>query len=393
LKYETNKIHHELFPECPEEVLDKIPEDSLTKNLYTKELLGKISAKTKDKFSPVMITLGTDGFKELYGYYSSELEKDLGNKKNENDLLEAKSYYDMELILDKYYYYFKKDYYKDRRSKEKAFYFYKLDEQKLIYIDGITMFSRLCYKYISRFSQYSRANEPLYTDYFSKQSLFSIVKYTLSKKGIHGFYTLLIPQSQIHPASILRYAKSKIDSDVIMTTENKNGKSELNQNDNGFEYRFNFSSIFKNHVNVFKKLRKIDKTFILNKQIKLSIDYPNEYIVLGKINIAVKILAVLATLFYIALAIIFKEYLPSRNIKLSRKLIYVLSIIIILPILGIGILTLTLSHNLDELVDISVSKNLHNSLENYALIDNEISTRIFSSIIEMKKKNKTKFST
>ena len=38
LKSEINKIHKELFPLCPEEVLDKIPEDSFTKKLYTKDL-------------------------------------------------------------------------------------------------------------------------------------------------------------------------------------------------------------------------------------------------------------------------------------------------------------------------------------------------------------------
>ena len=384
LKSEINKIHFELFPKCTEEVLDKIPEDSLTKNLYTKELLNKIVAKTKDKFAPIMITLGTEGFKELYGYYCPNLKKELEN--NEKSILEAKSFFDMKLIIEKYYYYFKKDYYIDRSSREKAFYFYQLDEHRLKYVDGNDIYSKLCYKYISRFSQYSRTNEPLYTDYFSKQSLFSIVKYTLSKKGIHGFYTLLIPQSQIHPGSMLEYAKSKIDSDVSITIENKKDKLEINQNDNGFEYRFNFSSTFKNHVNLFKKLRGIDKTFILNKQIKLSINYPNEYIIFSKINIATKVLTLLAILFYIVLIFIFKEYFQFKNINLSRKLIYVLSIIILLPILGIGFLNFSLLYNLDELVDISVSKNLHNSLENYALIDNEITTRIFSSIIEMKKK-------
>ena len=73
LKSEINSIHQELLPNCPDEIIKQIPDESYTKSLYTPELLDKIVKKTADRFNPIMITLGTQDFKELYGYYLGDI--------------------------------------------------------------------------------------------------------------------------------------------------------------------------------------------------------------------------------------------------------------------------------------------------------------------------------
>ena len=338
-----------------------------------------------------MITLGTQDFKELYGYYSPELARDLVkyNEKglplnqNQDELLKGKSYFDMDSITDKYSYYFNKN-----LTKDKIYYLYKLRKLRdkvLNKEEYNSYYSKPCYKYISRFCNYKRFSEPLYTDYFSKQLLYSIVKYTMSSKGIHGFYTLLIPQSYIDPESIIKFGISKHASDVKIQLEDKAESADISPTNTGFKYILFLPTNIKNHINVYKTLRDIDKTYLLNQQVTFSIDYPKEFILFEKINLIVIIIAIIAVLLYIICAIIIQKYSFRLHIVLTQKLIFILSIIMFLPITGIGILSIIMSYNLDELIDINVRNDLHNSLENYSLLEKEILTRRFVSIIELKK--------
>lgn len=376
LKSEFKKIHAELIPEFPEDITEKIPEDSITRNLYNKELLNKLIDKTVNRFSPIMINLGTENFKELYGYFSPKLEKDLQNETNKNELLDAKSFFDIEKGVKDYYYFFNKEL--DLTTPNK---FFELKEQNI----GYSQYYLMLYRYISRFSEYRKENT-LYTDYFSKQSLFSISKFTMSPKGIHGFYSLLIPQSRINPDSVYDFAISQHDSEVKISLGENTKTYEINQTSKGFEYPINFSSKFKNHVNTFKRLTGIDKSSKINKQIIFSIDYPQEYIYLELINTSLNNLTFLSIILYLLFILILKNYYKKTNIDLTKKLVCILSIIMLTPTIGLGIFSLITFQKLDNLIDINASKDLHNSLENYFLLDNEIMARRFSSVLEMKKR-------
>ncbi|MBP5471022.1 MAG: hypothetical protein J6Z11_17470, partial [Candidatus Riflebacteria bacterium] len=83
LNSEFSDIHSKLFPDCPEEILDKIPDDSYTKSLYTKETLDKLVSLIKDRYSPVIVTLSNQDIKDIYAYFSPKLEEDI--EKNSED--------------------------------------------------------------------------------------------------------------------------------------------------------------------------------------------------------------------------------------------------------------------------------------------------------------------
>ena len=59
LKEEFDKIHAELFPEFPNEIITGIPDDSELKKLYNEELLNKLITKIKDRYNPIAITVIT----------------------------------------------------------------------------------------------------------------------------------------------------------------------------------------------------------------------------------------------------------------------------------------------------------------------------------------------
>ena len=381
LKSEINKIHRELLPNCPEDITEKALDDTFSKNLYTKELLNKLIDKTVKRFTPIMITLGTEDFKDFYGYYSPSLEKDLQNEINKNKLLNAKSFFDMDNIKQTYFYFFGKELPDNKLNKynELLIYLQKHKNRNKPYL--LTLYS-----YISRFTNYNDKSETIYTDYFSKQSLFSICKYTISPKGIHGFYTFLIPQSSINPDSVYEYAVSKHEPDIKISLDNRTKTYEINKNSKGFEYIVNFSSNFKNHIKLFKRLTGQNNSSLQNKQIIFSIDYPQEYIYLKIINTSLNYLSFIAIILYFIFIIILKKYYKKTNLSLTKKLVYILSIIILTPTIGIGIFSLITFQKINNLIDINVSKDLHNSLENYYLLDNEITARRFSSVIEMKKR-------
>lgn len=378
LNSEFDNIHSNLFPDYPKEILDGIPEDSFINTLYSEETLNKLVATIKDKYFPILVTLCNQDVRNTYAYCSPQLEKDLKNNsvfENEKSVfLSSKTYLDSILINLKYYYVFNKD--------PRNIIFEKLVKLNLPKRNYYT----LCYKYISRFCVYNKNNR-YYTDYYNKQILYSIVKTTLSSKGIHGFYTCLIPESHIDPELILESAIRKQNPNLLTKIElvDNQQKTEVTTTENGVEYVLKFPTSYISHVNAYKRLRGIDKTFIINNKLKIKADYPENLIFFDKINKITKFLAYIITLFYVLFyfKIINSHY--YLNINLSNKLVIILSILLFLPISGSALLSLIISNKINEVVDLYLNKSLHNNLESLNLLDKENNLKRYSTIVEMKK--------
>ena len=381
LNEEFDRIHRELFPEFPEELIPGIPDDSELKKLYNEELLNKLIKKTKEKYNPIAITVASQDFNDIYSYYCPKLEKELEANNEKEVFLEAKSFLEMMRIRDRYKYNFFK--FLDGEKVK----LYSKSEKKLI--DNklkFTHFFPICFKYISRFKSYNRNETPIYTDYFEKQNLYPIIKSTISKNTIHGYYSILVPQKHIDPEEILESVLRNKEPNINIELDNNYREPEIINNHNTLSYNMIYPTDFINHIYAFKRLTNIDKTFLLNKQLKLNINFPNEYFHLEMINKGIKVLVLIATLLFIILSIKYIQNKLLFKIRLSKKLLFILIFIIFLPISGIGVLTFIISHNLNEIIDINVKKNLHNSLESYFMLQNEIFTRRLSSIFEIKKR-------
>ncbi|MBR4329304.1 MAG: hypothetical protein IKP71_05575, partial [Candidatus Riflebacteria bacterium] len=242
LKIEFDKIHSQLIPELPNEIVEGYPEDSFINNIYNKDFANKLFKLTVKRFSPIIITVANNNFEEIYSYLSPELERKLIIEKNK--LLDAKVFFDYNYLNRKAEHYFNKNI-----DFSPYITFLMLNQYNEPYQEYL-------YDYISRFRSYELY--PMYTDYFQNQILYQIFKFTISRKGIHGYYSLLIPQSQIDPDSIIKEALSNNDKEICIQLKNNKSPTKLIETEDGLDYYLNLTTDFISHINAFNKLNNTD---------------------------------------------------------------------------------------------------------------------------------------
>ena len=375
LKSEFDKIHAKLIPDFPQEIVTGIPDNKYINSLYSEKLFEKLKSLTIDEFKPILVIMGTYNLK-LFHYLSPELEKQI-KETNEKDLEHipaSKAYIDYDIIT---HIYTGIDY------KYNVSHRFPLGENEFRYFT----------RYISRYRDIKRHLSPIYTDYFGEQTLYPILKGTFSHKGFHGYYSLIIPQRQIDPDSIIKSAITKFDNSInielIKNPEKENPEikiSEIQKDDNGLWYVLTPPTDFTNHIKEYKILGGDKRDYLLDQKIKISLNYPQELEILEKINSYSYISAFILTLLYIAFSIFFITNKKKPDIKITPKLICILSIILLLPIIGIGLLIWISSQNLNTLIDDNVSKSLHNTIEKHYMLNEENKLRRLSSIFELKRK-------
>ena len=378
---EITKIHEDLFPDFKEEVTDKILDDSFAQNLYTKETFDKLINLTKEKFAPIFISFSTNNLEQNYAYFSPKLENDIedvlmkesGNnsinelkeklEEEKRTLLNAKVDEDAQYLIE----HFKRNFNSNRYDN-----LIKAVKKDLLY------------KYISRFKNYKYYTKTYYTDYFEKQLIYSVSKYSFSKKGIHGYYSLIIPQSQIDPEAIIESAIKRNSTDEITIKrepEPENIKDLtvdlMSETNDGFEYIVLFPTFLKNFITA--------NSHLYNSSFKISINYPKKLKQLGIINLSAFLLTITLVLTYIYYSIRIYNNKYRITINLTRKLILVLSAIILLPIIGVGLLTYISSQKFTKIIDNNVFQNLSNEIDNVVTINNENNQRQLSEIFELKK--------
>jgi class 3 adenylate cyclase len=375
LQSEFDKIHSLLLPDFPQTIIYGIPDDSYMTTLYSESLNKKLLDLTVKNFSPIIITFATNNFEKIYPYYSPKLYEDLKSNNEEQIFLDAKIYFDYQVIYRMVEHFFNKNF-------EFSPYITRIRTDK-----SPKNYEIFTYKYLSKFNNYDRNLTPMFTDYYQNQTLYPIIKYTISKIGIHGYYSLLIPQSSIKPDSIINNILLNQPENIKIQLKKNKENTKFNETENGLEYCLNFTTDFISHVNAYNRLRGIkNKNNILDNQFKISIDYPKELINLYNLKIISYFLSVLISLLYLCLSTIVFKKKKSFHLLITPKLICILSIIIILPIGGIGLSTWMSAQNLNELIDHNVSQCLNNELNNYSTINEEINLRFFSFNLEMKKK-------
>ena len=376
LKSEFIKIHSELLPDLPNNILEGIPEDSYINTIYDETLFNKLKKLTIEKYTPIIITFATNNFDKIYSYFTPKLENDLNKENEKEQLIKSKVFFDYELI---------EKYFKNSFDKFENYspYIIKVKTERSHHV-----YERYCYKYITRFNSYNRNLNSMYTDYYQNQTLYPIFRYTISKKGIHGYYSLLIPQSCINPVSIINNILLNPIKDIDIKFIKSNNPSKIIETKEGIDCCYlNLTTDFINHLNSFQRLNKIyNKSKLLEYQFIITPIFPEDLIRLEYLTTISFYFSIFISLLYIFIA--FTIIKSKRNIHLliTHKLIFILSIIIILPITGIGISSWMSFNNLKDLIDYNVSQSLNNELNNYNTINQEVNLRYLSFILEMKRK-------
>lgn len=379
IKNEFTKIHTELLPDFPDEVINGIPDKTYINSLYNEKLFQKLLEKTKERFAPIIVLMGTNNFEKIFYYFSPELEKAFESSSDRIDLFCTKASYDNEIVNDRRQQFFSND---KVLISDKFFLKHYYDE--LTHNED----NDPCYKYISAYVRLKNNYSAIYTDYFGKQTLYPIIKSTFTKDGIHGYYSLIIPQSHINPQeivdAIINYKNQNVDVELVDDIK----PVQLNDiPEGGIEYRFNFSTHFFNHVSIYNKFHNdADYSRLLNKQFKLSINYPLGIILLEKLIYYLKISVFLISIIYFFFALLLLKKQNSFKILITKKLICILSIIILLPIISILAFIHLSLQNIDDFLDYNVSKSLNNIIEIHRIRDNENSARRVASVFELKKR-------
>ena len=367
---EISKIHAILFPDFKEEITDKILDDSFAQNLYNKETFDKLVSLAKQNFPPIFISFATNDLKEYYAYYSPELDEQFESQEDKSEFLRTKFIYDARFLAQQHEMSFKSNKYRHKFGNGKEY---------------------ILYKYLTRFKYYQYHTKTYYTDYFGKQLIFNISKYSFSKTGIHGYYSLIIPQSQIKPDSIIYSAiknnsGNEVKIEFIPQNETISSDDLLRETNEGYEYTINLSTELRNQINTYQKFQKEDKSYLLKNVFKLNIVFPKE---LGKLRIIYSsaiFLTLFLALLYILLSIKIFGNKYKLSINLTHKLILVLSAITFIPIIGVGLLTWISTQKFTKLIDYNVSQNLNNEMDNIFVINEENNQRHLSNIFEIKNK-------
>ena len=379
LKNEFTKIHSELLPDSPEEIINGIPDKTFINNLYNKKLFQKLLEKTKERFAPIIVLMGTNNFSKIYYYFSPELEKDFESSSDRIGLFCTKAYYDNEIVNDRW-----QQFFPNSKILISDKIFLKHYKEELTHNEE----NDSCYKYISAYVRLKNNYSAIYTDYFDKQTLYPIIKSTFSKNGIHGYYSLIIPQNHINPQEIVDAILNNKNQDVNVELVDDIKPIQLDDTpEGGIEYRFNFSTHFINHVSIYNKFHNdADYSQLLHKQFKLNINYPSGIILLEKLIYYLKISAILISIFYFFFAIMLLKKQNSFKVLITKKLVCILSIIILLPIISILAFIHLSLQNIDDFLDYNVSKSLNNIIEIHRVHDKENSARRVASVFELKKR-------
>ena len=382
LQHEFQEFHKNLFPKLPNEILNVKLDKDYANSLYNQELFNKIASITIDKYSPIAVSVVNPDSGLHYEYISPSLEKQIKHFGIDiNTYIKAQNLLETHFITK-----ITNRLIPNTGPNKDSNVFAKYDPTP----DQYEKAKALSYQFLSRYSYYLlRINKSLYTDYFEKQLLFPILKYTASSLGIHGHYSVIIPQSSIDPEAIIRSViasdSSKIKVELIDKLSNSN-ISGINENENGFQYLLDFPTNIKNQIKVYKELKKIDKTELLNKQLLLSIAYPDDLLQQKSMNKLVKIISAILFLLYVIFSYRFVKASHGLKLALTNKLVLVLSVIIVIPLLGTLVLSLIPSQNISEVINNHVAKETHNKISNLNLLNEENNYREISYIYELKQR-------
>ena len=172
--------------------------------LYNKSKFEELLSLTSKKFEPIMVTMSDEALENTFSYISEELLKQIPSESEKEKLLTEKNNHDYKALEIKYRIFFNRKpdniNHRAKYSKDKQI----IQKEKTIY----------CYKYLSRFNDFDKYLDGVYTDYFGKQVLYGVLKSTSSRLGIHGCYSLIVPQKNIIPDEIIKSAIEEANSNI-----------------------------------------------------------------------------------------------------------------------------------------------------------------------------------
>lgn len=247
-------------------------------------------------------------------------------------------------------------------------------------------------QYLSRFGELLPTLDTIisiFSDYFGQQVLYYYAYSCISPIRVHGSYSIIIPQSSISSDQILQEALANQDSEIeLQISHNEPALSKFLEKDNQIDFYFKPTTEFWNHFYYAIRQQKLSgkpETKKTDFSIKVSAKLPGNLRKQENMLVAAGMFNKFAIMLYLALALHYYLFGMNINLRVKYKLAFILGLIILFPIAGTGLLTISSLSDSDRLIDSQVYKQTENALEHAVLLDEENNQRFLLTALETRR--------
>ncbi len=376
LREVIKQIHGELLPEVTPDIVKMIPSKDFGQEQFSAALPEKLLTSLRGKgLDAVQIIVMPTGLTGVYYWNSEALRQQC---KDEEKLAWDQCISLLNTGNRLYLQYYQKRW--PGNSNLPAFLLKALSVNK----------GDFCFAYLSRFSEMYSSHDQVdeyFTDYFGQQSLFSYSYHCISPRNIHGNYSIIVPQTSIEPAKVVRAA---------LKLENKNmsaAMTDLKSPESGFrevkerlEYYTRPPSDFWSHY-FFKTgdRSQAQKSRYGGWHIKITANLPRELLQQQQSLRLFGALATLCLMGYFAGALRFWLFGFNLSNSIRSKLAAILGLIVLLPIAGTGALTWVGLNGSARVIEHHLLQETLNCVKELGVKNDENLLRQMISGLEMKR--------
>ncbi|MFZ5950572.1 MAG: adenylate/guanylate cyclase domain-containing protein [Candidatus Rifleibacteriota bacterium] len=380
LKQVILKIHQELLPEMKPDLLKLYPEANFGDEIYTSSIPEKFVGALKDHgLSPLLFISSASGFSTLNFWYAAELNEVLGKDARMLALSMMVNLHEKATVI--FYMNYQKRWISLLHPSRVLAEIHKAHPNHDAYFN----------RYISRFTDLKPDYDEvykIYTDYFSRQYLYSYSIANMSPVNIHGGYTMIVRGDSINPVSIAESASTMAEQENILCAVEPEQKNKLNgfyEMTDGLTYIGNLPTTFVSHLNFWNDFySNSGKKLSGNEKIRVFGHFPHEffnqrqtYYLVRYCSIAIGFVLILAA-FYASL---FGFRLP---VQIRKKLLLVIGALFLLPVAATGIVTYYLLSGFDRIVELHLKAQLENRLNKIMQMEDEKRAGLQTRLLETK---------
>ncbi len=247
------------------------------------------------------------------------------------------------------------------------------------------------FAYLSRYgemvSPHDKINE-YFTDYFGRQSLYSYTYQCISPVTLHGGYSLLIPQSSVKPAAIVKAAlKRRFKSLETRMIELDHIKEGFTEHKDRLEYYTRPPSDFWSHYLFITGDRsQAQKSLKGGWHVKISGQLPQSFRDQLQHFRVFRMLATLSLMLYLAFAVRIRLLGLNNGGSVRSKLTVILGLIVLLPISGSGTVTWLALKNSDRIIENHLLHRTLNNVREISVMNDENLLRQQVAILEIKRR-------
>ncbi len=370
------KIHQDILPTVTPEQINMLPDVNFGEKEFSRSLLADfVNSLNSRGLKPLYLIVCSPGLKNSYYFSSAELLEQCDAPESLTRAMTRKTY---NLCTRIYRQNFKQDWGSMLERWQTLLKYSEADSENIEF------------RYLSRFSIIVPQQDfvqSVFTDYYGQQLLFYYTCCSISRRNIHGAYSIMIPQTSIDTKEIIRTAIAEtsydLDAQLVTTAADKSGFEENSQS---LCYLLTLPTEFWNHYFFASRITKQKVSNNIEKyRIKLKLDLP---VALRRQQQLVMYSGLLLKLGLMVYALFACRYLltgAAIKMSLRKKTAIIMAIVILLPVFAASLLIASAAHSFARIIDSQMQQQTINVLKEADRINEENHLRFMLAAIETKK--------